>query len=144
MMTRQLHRGSMVGLLALVGICMSASALRAQSEGESSTADYYGTYELILPGMEHGQPGSEMIAIWTEEGMTVTQMDNIVIETGIELGSTPGTLAIWDPNDEGTPCGDEGLYLFEDDGTTITLTLLSDECDGRVQSANGAKMVRLD
>lgn len=144
MMTRQLTRGSMVALLALVGICMSAPALQAQSDGETTTADYYGTYELILPGMESGQPGSEMIATWTEEGMTVTQMGNTIIETGIELASTPGTIAVWDPNDEGSACGDEGLYLYEDDGTTITLTLLSDECDGRVQSANGAKMVRLD
>lgn len=142
MMTRQLIRGSMVGLLALVGVCMSASALQAQDE--VTDADFYGTYELILPGMESAGPGSEMIATWTEEGMTVKQMDSVIIETGISLGSTPGTVAIWDETDQNPACAAEGLYLYEDDGTTITLSILSDECDGRAQSANGAKMVRLD
>jgi hypothetical protein len=142
MMTRQLLRSSMVGLFVLAGLCTSVSALQAQSE--LTTADFYGTYELLLPGVEHGAPGSEMIATWTEEGMTVKQMDNVIIETGIELGSAPGTMAIWDPSDQNPACAAEGLYLFEDDGTTITLTLLSDECDGRAQSADGAQMVRLD
>ena len=141
-MTRQLLRGSMVGLFALAALCTSASAIQAQSE--VTDADFYGTYELVLPGVESAGPGSEMIATWTEEGMTVKQMDNVIIETGIALASTPGTIAIWDPSDQDPACGGEGLYLFEDDGTTITLTLLSDECDGRAQSANGAKMVRLD
>lgn len=142
MMTRQLLRRSTVGLFVLAGLFTSASALQAQSE--LKTADFYGTYELLLPGVEEAGPGSEMIATWTEEGMTVTQMNNVVIETGIELASTPGTMAIWDPSDENSACGDEGLYLFEDDGTTITLSLLSDECEGRSQSADGARLVRLD
>ena len=132
----------MIGLFALAGVCASASALQAQSEPTS--ADFYGTYELILPGVEADAPGSEMIATWTEEGMTVKQMDNVIIETGIQLASTPGTVAIWDPSDQNPACAAEGLYLFEDDGTTITLSLLSDECEGRAQSADGAKMVRLD
>ena len=141
-MTRQLPRTSIAGLFALVGLCFSASAIQAQSE--VTEADFYGTYELILPGLEEGAPGSEMIATWTEEGMIVEQMGNVIIETGIGLASTPGTMAVWDPNGGNPACEAEGLYLFEDDGTTITLSLLSDECDGRVQSADGARMIRLD
>lgn len=142
MMTRQLGRSSIVGLIAMVGLVVSASALQAQSE--VTDADFYGTYELIIPGVESGGPGSEMIATWTEEGMTVKQMDAVIIETGIKLGSTPGTVAIWDDSDQNPACAAEGLYLYEDDGTTITLEILNDDCDGRAQSANGAKMVRLD
>ena len=141
-MTRQLLRGSMVGLFAIVALGTSASAVQAQTE--ITEADFYGTYEVVLPGVESAGPGSEMIATWTEEGMTVEQMGNVIIETGIALGSAPGTIAFWDESDQDPACASEGLYLFEDDGTTITLTLLSDECNGRAQSANGAKMVRLD
>lgn len=135
-------RSTLTGLLALALVGMSATALQAQEEVTDD--DFYGTYELILPGFEAGTPGSEMIATWNEAGMIVKQMDNVIIETGISLGSTPGTMAIWDESGQDPTCAAEGLYAYEDDGTTITLSVLSDECQGRVQSADGAKMVRLD
>ena len=135
-------RSTLTGLFALALVAASTTALHAQEAVTDD--DFYGTYELILPGFEAGAPGSEMIATWNEAGMIVKQRDNVIIETGISLGSTPGTMVIWDENGQDPTCAAEGLYLYEDDGTTITLEVLSDECQGRVQSANGAKMVRLD
>ena len=79
-----------------------------------------------------------------ETGLTIEQMGSEIIQTQMSLGANPGTMEIWDDEDTNPLCAAKGRYFFEDDGRTITLTLISDGCDGRSSSADGAQLIRLE
>jgi hypothetical protein len=134
----------LIAVLAVSACGAKGANVSSQAPPAPTTADYYGSYEIILPSADTGSPGSEMLGTWDETGLTVTQMGNVVIRTQMSLGSNPGTMAIWDDADTNSPCAAEGQYSFDDDGRAITLTLLSDGCEGRSSSADGAQLVRLE
>ena len=144
-----LTSGSIRGVAASAVLILAACGARGvdvstQSPPPPTTADFYGMYELILPGVEAAPAGSEMIATWNEAGMTVTQMGNEMLRTQLALGTSPGTIVIWDEDESDPVCAAEGLYAYDDDDQMITLTLISDACDGRSRSADGARLIRLD
>ncbi len=109
-----------------------------------TTEDYHGTYEIIFGGAGEATPGSEMIATWNEAGVTVEQRGNAILEFQMALGTNPGEMEIWSEDGSDPLCLAEGVYQYTDDGTTITLTLVSDGCENRRQSADGGRLVRLD
>jgi hypothetical protein len=131
--------------LVLTSSCAATTInVAPQAPPAPTTADFYGSYEIILPGADSGLPGSEMVGVWSETGLTIEQMGSEIIQTQMSLGANPGTMEIWDDEDSNPLCAAKGSYFYEDDGRTITLTLISDGCDGRVSSADGAQLIRLE
>ena len=131
--------------LVLTSSCAATTTnVASQAPPAPTTADFYGSYEIILPGADSGLPGDEMVGIWSETGLTIEQMGSEIIQTQMSLGANPGTMEIWDDEDTNPLCAAKGRYFFEDDGRTITLTLISDGCDGRSSSADGAQLIRLE
>ena len=146
MSVRSMIRGVAAATAAFVltGCAGNAVDVSPQALPSPTTADFYGSYELTLSGADSGSPGGEMIGTWNETGLTVELMGEVIIQTQIKLAEEPGVLVIWDDQDSNPLCASEGQYSYEDDGTTITLTLISDGCEGRSSSANGAQLIRLD
>lgn len=138
-----------VPILALFLVAAAACAGRqasveAEPEPEPLTAeDYYGTYDLYMGGMTvtPGEP-APMTAEWTARELVVFQGGNPTIRTEIAIDPAEGEIRIWDENTGDVLCASEGIYAYADDGETITLTLLSDPCAGRAESADGARLVR--
>ena len=146
MLVQRTVRGVAAATLALVLSACAASTVEVspQTPPSPTTADFYGSYELVLPNAESGAPAGEMIGTWSETGLIVEVMGDVIIQTQIELAAEPGIVLIWDDQDSNPSCEAKGKYSYEDDGTTITLTLISDECEGRNSSANGAQFIRLE
>lgn len=146
MLAQRMIRGIAAGtaILVLSGCAANTVEVSPQAPPSPTTADFYGTYELLLPGADFGAPAGEMIGTWSETGLTVELMGDVIIQTGIKLADSPGVMLIWDDQDSNPSCAAEGQYGYEDDGTTITLTLISDACEGRNSSANGAQLIRLN
>ena len=146
MLVQRTARGVAAATAALV---LSACAARTvevspQVPPSPTTADFYGSYEVVLPDAESGVPAGEMIGTWSKTGLTVELMGDVIIQTQVELAAEPEIMLIWDDQASNPSCAAKGQYSYEDDGTTITLTLISDECDGRNSSANGARLIRLE
>ncbi|MFQ5530327.1 MAG: hypothetical protein ACE5FP_08260 [Gemmatimonadota bacterium] len=133
-----------LAVAVVVAACSARSVDVSSAPPPPTTADFYGTYEIILAGGEPATPGNEMIATWDESGLTVEQMGNQILHTQMELSTNPGELAIWSEDDSDPLCRAEGLYSYVDDGSTITITLISDGCEGRSHSADGGRLVRLN
>ncbi len=146
MLVQRTARGVAAATVALVLSACAATTVEVSPQAPPSptTADFYGSYELVLPDAESGAPAGEMIGTWSDTGLTVELMGDVIIQTQIELATEPGIMLIWDDNDSDPSCAAEGQYGYEDDGTTITLTLISDQCEGRNSSANGAQLIRLE
>lgn len=139
----------LVARVALVAVGLAAAACAGRTSTiESEPApltreDYYGAYDLYLAGMEitTGQP-APMTAEWTAEEFVASQDGHPTIRTAIAIDPARGEIRIWDDATGDVLCASEGLYAYEDDGTMITMELISDPCAGRAESANGARLVR--
>lgn len=137
----------------VVGAALLAVSFAAACAGRAATiesepaplteADYYGAYDLYLGGMEitEGQPAS-MTAEWTAEEFVASQGGHPTIRTAIAIDPARGEIRIWDDATGDVLCASEGVYAYEDDGTMITMELISDPCTGRAESADGARLVR--
>lgn len=134
-------------MLVVVSFAAAACAGRTASvESEPAPlteADYYGEYDLYFGGMEitEGQP-APMTAEWTTEGFVASQGGHPTIRTAIAIDPARGEIRIWDDQTGDVLCASEGVYAYEDDGTMITMTLISDPCADRAASADGARLVR--
>ena len=146
MLVQRTIRGVAAATAALVLSACAAKTVEVSPQAPPSptTADFYGSYELVLPNADSGLPAGEMIGTWNETGLTVELMGDVIIQTQMELATQPGIMLIWDDSDSNPSCAAEGQYSYEDDGSTITLALISDECEGRNSSANGAQLIRLE
>lgn len=135
-----------VALLAVAVAAAACAGRQAAVESEPAPLteeDYYGSYDLYLGGMEitEGQP-APMTAEWTADGFVAYQGGQPTIRTAIAIDPAGGEIRIWDDATGDVLCASEGVYAYEDDGTTITMDLVSDPCPGRAESADGARLVR--
>ncbi len=146
MLVQRTVRGAAAVTVALVLSACAAKTVEVSPQAPPSptTADFYGSYELVLLNAGTGAPAGEMIGTWSETGLTVELMGDVIIQTQMGLAAEPGIMLIWDDQDSNPSCAAEGQYSYEDDGTTITLTLISDDCEGRNASADGAQLIRLE
>ncbi len=113
-------------------------------EVELTAEDYHGTYDLYMGGVayESGGEVAPLTAEWGPDGFVVLQDGNPTIRTDISIDTEAGEIRLWDETSNDVLCSSEGIYSYEDDGTTITLTLESDPCENRAASADGARLVR--
>lgn len=140
---------ALVARVALVAVCFAAAACAGRAAPiESEPAplteeDYYGVYDLYLGGMEitEGQP-APMTAEWTAGEFLASQGGEATIRTAIAVDPARGEIRIWDDRTGDVLCASEGVYAYTDDGTMITMELISDPCPGRAESADGARLVR--
>ena len=109
-----------------------------------TVADYYGTYDLYLANTPPDQP---LTAAWSPTGFVVSQVPGgpAVIEADVAIdpaGPETGSMRIWAEGDPNPLCAAEGLYEYSDDGTELTLRLVTDPCANRAASADGSRLVR--
>ena len=131
-------------LLTVGALGCAGRAATVESEPAPLTeADYYGEYDLYLGGMPitEGQPAT-MTAVWTAEEFVASQGGHPTIRTAIAIDPARGEIRIWDDQTGDVLCASEGVYAYEDDGTTITLDLVSDPCGNRAEAADGSRLVR--
>jgi len=131
-------------LLTAAAVGCAGRAATVESEPPPLTeADYYGEYDLYFGGMPitEGQP-APMTALWTAEEFVASQGGHPTIRTAIAIDPARGEIRIWDDTTGDVLCASEGVYSYQDDGTMITMELISDPCDGRAESADGARLVR--
>jgi len=131
-------------LLTAAAVGCAGRAATVESEPAPLTeADYYGEYDLYFGGMPitEGQP-APMTAEWTAEEFVASQGGQPTIRTAIAIDPARGEIRIWDDATGDVLCASEGVYAYEDDGTMITMELISDPCAGRAESADGARLVR--
>lgn len=121
-----------------------ADPVRPEPEDELTTEDFYGTYDLYMGGAGHetGGEAAPLTAEWGPDEFVVSQDGNPMIRTDISIDPGAGEIRLWDATTSDLLCSSEGVYGYEDDGTTITLELESDPCTGRAESADGARLVR--
>ncbi len=136
-------RAALVALSLAVAACGGRAATIESEPTPLTEEDYYGSYDLYLAGMEitEGQP-APMTAEWTAEEFVASQGGQPTIRTAIAIDPARGEIRIWDDATGDVLCASEGVYAYEDDGTMITMTLISDPCAGRAESADGARLVR--
>jgi hypothetical protein len=105
-------------------------------------ADFHGTYDVYMGGQPtvEGQP-APFTATWAEDEL-VLQDGQQTIRSGISIDPVKQEIRLWDPNTSDLLCGSEGIYVYEDDGETITLTEVADPCTNRASSADGARLIR--
>lgn len=135
--------------LPLVLLAVAACAGRMASvESEPAprvptAADFYGTYDLYMGGQPivEGQP-APFTATWSQGDLVVLQDGRPSIHSGIAIDPAKREIRIWDPNTTDVVCGSEGIYSYEDDGETITMSAVSDPCADRASSADGARLIR--
>ncbi|MFW6088340.1 MAG: hypothetical protein ACODAB_01225, partial [Gemmatimonadota bacterium] len=148
----QRKRAAALGALAaLVAVVLTAAACAGRAATVESEPvplteeDYYGAYDLYLGGVEirEGEP-APMTAEWTETEFVASQGGQPTIRTAIAIDPENGEIRIWDDATGDVQCASEGVYAYEDDGTMITMELISDPCPGRADSADGARLVRRD
>lgn len=137
-----------VAFAALVLSTAACAGRRAAVESEPApepptAEDYYGTYDLYMGGVPiiPGEPAA-LRAVWTPREFVVYQGEAATIRTEIAVDTGKEELRIWDENTGDVLCAAEGVYAYEDDGEMISLTLISDPCAGRAESADGARLVR--
>ncbi|MGD8495030.1 MAG: hypothetical protein PVF05_02500 [Gemmatimonadales bacterium] len=133
-----------LAFLALAACAGRMASVESEPTPEPPTeADFYGTYDLYMGGqpMLEGQP-APFTATWSEDRFVVLQQGHETIRTGISIDPVKQEIRIWDPNTSDIACGSEGIYVYEDDGETITMTAVADPCANRAASADGARLIR--
>lgn len=145
------RRLATVAALALFSACAgqagtpgsAADPIAAQPD-ELTEEDFHGTYDLYMGGAQYEAGGdvAPLVAEWGPEEFVVLQDGNRVIRTDISIDPDAEEIRLWDATSSDMLCSSEGVYGYEDDGSTITLTLESDPCTGRAESADGARLVR--
>lgn len=136
-------RAAVVAVSFAAAACGSRAATIESEPAPLTEEDYYGEYDIYLAGMEitEGEP-APMTAEWTAEGFVASQGGHPTIRTGIAIDPERGEIRIWDDATGDVLCASEGVYAYEDDGTMISMDLISDPCAGRAESADGARLVR--
>lgn len=141
--TAFMARAALVVVSFAAAACAGRAATVESEPAPLTEEDYYGEYDLYFGGMEitEGQP-APMTAEWTAEGFVARQGEQPTIRTAIDIDAARGEIRIWDATTGDVLCASEGVYAYEDDGTTISMELISDPCAGRAESADGARLVR--
>lgn len=136
-------RAVVVAVSFAVAGCAGRAASVESEPAPLTEEDYYGEYDLYFGGVAitEGQP-APMTAEWTAEGFVASQGGHPTIRTGIAIDPARDEIRLWDDTSGDVLCASEGVYAYEDDGTMITMQLISDPCSGRAQSADGARLVR--
>lgn len=138
-----LGRAALVAITLAVTACAGRPATVESEPVPLTEEDYYGEYDLYLGGIQitEGQP-APMTAEWNAEGFVASQGGQPTIRTAIAIDPARSEIRIWDDETGDVLCASEGVYSYEDDGTMITMDLISDPCAGRAESADGARLVR--
>lgn len=136
-------RATLVAVAFAAAACASRAATVESEPAPLTEEDYYGEYDLYMGGMEitEGQ-AAPMTAEWTETGFVASQGGQPTIRTAIAIDPARSEIRLWDDETGDVLCASEGVYSYEDDGTMITMDLISDPCGGRAESADGARLVR--
>lgn len=137
---------SSIALLAAVGCAGRMATVESDPAPEPeplTEADFHGTYNLYMGGQAivEGQP-AQMTAQWSRGEMVVLQDGQTQIRTGIAIDPRKQEIRIWDPSTTDVLCSSEGIYVYEDDGSMITMSLVADPCTNRAAQADGARLVR--
>ena len=132
-----------VALTLAAAACAGRPATVESEPAPLTEEDFYGEYDLYFGGtpIAEGQP-APMTAEWTAEGFVASQDGHPTIRSGIAIDPARNEIRIWDEETGDVLCASEGVYTYEDDGAMITMTLESDPCGGRAESADGARLVR--
>ena len=136
-------RAALVAAAFAAAACASRAATVESDPAPLTEADYFGEYDLYFGGMEitEGQ-AAPMTAEWSDTGFVASQGGHPTIRTAIAIDPARSEIRMWDDETGDVLCASEGVYSYEDDGTMITLDLISDPCGGRGESADGARLVR--
>ncbi|MFW6084378.1 MAG: hypothetical protein ACODAA_04130 [Gemmatimonadota bacterium] len=113
------------------------------SGAELTEEDFYGTYDLFMGGAPYeAEEAAPLTVEWGPSGFVVLQDGTPTLRTDISIDPGAGEIRLWDETTSDLLCSSEGIYSYEDDGTTMTLALESDPCENRAASADGARLVR--
>ena len=145
--------GALPAVMLLVGVVACGGRMEsagpepapleaAPEEAELTEEDFHGTYDLYMGGTPYEGEAAALTAEWRPGELVVLQGGQPTIRTDISIDPEAGEIRLWDETTSDVLCASEGLYDYTDDGTTITLALVSDPCANRAASADGARLVR--
>lgn len=107
-------------------------------------------WALGLAGCSSGDPSAEdLIGTWASSGgpaWEFTDADSISVSDGVAEGftytATGTTLELTEVGSEPVACDATGIYEWEIEEDVLTLTAVSDECEGRRNALDGITFER--
>ena len=107
-------------------------------------------WALALAGCGSGDPSAEdLIGTWASSGgptWEFTDADSISVFGGVAEGftyaATSTSLELTEVGSEAPACEETGIYEWEIEEDVLTLTAVSDECEGRNDALDGITFER--